>query len=221
MAWSRKYYKKGYKGYWRGGKSKLTPTRAFKRSAANMTQNGLFNISTVQFGEMILLNSGIQGDKMYKRFDAIDVGTLIQSCQMHESLKRVFDQYRVEKVTLKITVGAASFSGFPVMTCACVDRTGFAAADMDINVLKTYGSYKEVSSATDGSNVKPLFINVSQSDLVSRSLYTDTYNRATFPSVAFGFYCNNLLNQNNPTVSFSVEMDAQVRYRGVRYSGRV
>ena len=102
----RGYFGRGYKGYnWK--RKKLTPSRAFKRSAANMTQNGLFNVNCVVpvvLNPASMLVNGAASNYM-GAFSVLDVPGTIYTSAMHSALKKVFDQYRIEKVTVKIAMG--------------------------------------------------------------------------------------------------------------------
>ena len=205
----RRFYKRRYGATVRNMKM----TRKFKASAANMTQNGLFNVSarsTLTFN----VTSGTQSV-----VGGLDVANLILQADMHKQLSTVFDQYKISKVSIKIrpAVGTATpvSSGISYLTFfSCVDRTGFNAA-VTLAQLRTYGSYKESSFSTTGDMSRPHYIAIGQSGIVSKSTYYDTKASAVFPSV----YCGVDLGANvtnNSTFVFSVEIDAQVRYRGVR-----
>lgn len=216
----RSYSRRGYSGYnWK--RRRLTPTRAFKRSASNMTQNGLFNVNCVV---PVVLNpasmlSGGQASGYMGAFSVLDVPGTIYTSAMHAALKKVFDQYRVEKVTVKIGMGANA-GNIPIGTMfTCIDRTGFdETAQMDLATIRSYGSYKEKQTSGDGSAVSPLVVNIAQTDVVGLSLYRDTYSNVTFPKVLVGWhaYTNTQLN----AVQLQIEIDAAVRYRGVRLSNK-
>lgn len=216
----RGYSKRGYFGYnWK--RRKLTPSRAFKRSAANMTQNGLFNVNCVVpvvLNPASMLVNGAASNYM-GAFSVLDVPGTIYTSAMHAALKKVFDQYRIEKVTVKIAMGANA-GAIPMGTMfSCIDRTGFDAnAQMDLNTIRSYGSYKEKQTSGDGSAVSPLIMNIAQTDVVGLSLYRDTYSNVTFPKVLVGWhaYTNTALQ----AVQLQIEIDAAVRYRGVRLSNK-
>lgn len=209
------FYKKRFypKRKFGGTIRNMKMTRKFKAAAANMTQNGLFNVSartTLTFNVPSGQSSIIGG---------LDIANTILQADMHKQLSTVFDQYKIGKVSIKIRpqVGAAN----PVSNAvaylnlfSCVDRTGFNS-NITLAQLRTYGSYRETSFSTTGDLGRPHYISIGQSGIVGKSTYYDTKGAAVFPSV----YCGLDLGSNlaaNLTFIFSVEIDAQVRYRGVR-----
>ena len=103
------------------------------------------------------------------------------------------------------------------MLFSAVDRTDFAN-NLPLSTIRTYGSYREsqISGAKDISPTHTVYI--SQSNLVEWSTYTDTKNRVNFPCVLYG--CAFANTTQAITVSVSIEIDAQIRYRGVRLDTR-
>lgn len=216
------YFKYGKKGYnWK--RKRLTPTKAFKRSAANMTQNGVFNVSNSAStgGTLTALVKGGVPSGEYGVINTIDVASLILASPMHKALQKVFDQYRIEKVTIKLALtGVSSNEATPLTMFSCVDRSGFAVEDKDLDSIRSYGSYKERQVNGDRAASQPLIVNISQTDVVGLSLYRDTYAKTTFPEVLAGV-CTNQSTMNGVNVGVRFEIDAMIRYRGVRLSRRV
>lgn len=209
MAYGRRYWRRYYRRYYRGKNSywKTRMTRNFKASANNMTQGGTFNIS-VRFEDSVTLSSQAANHK------EIDIANKIAASDMHTYLSNVFDQYRVEKLTIRLKpLGdtATSLSN-PCILFTAMDRTSFANAITQAQI-RTYGSYKEtmVSGAKDISPTHVCYIG--QSNLVEWSTYTDTKNRVSFPHIIWGV---NYAAATSITSAVSVEIDAMVRYRGVR-----
>ena len=214
MAFGRRYYRRYYRNYYRNkyrfssvGKTRLS--RNFKASANNMTQGGTFNIS-VHDTDTLTIGSGNNGN-----FKSFNLPAKISGSSMHRYLSNVFDQYRVEKLVVRIRpLGDSLVVGNPAILFTCVDRTGFAAGT-DISTIKTYGSYKEtlVSGSKDVSPTH--LVGIGASNLVEYSSYTDTKRTVSFPTFVWGLYfAGNVASDT--TVAVSVEIDAQVRYRGVR-----
>lgn len=211
MAYNRRYWRRYYRRYYRGKYNnsyyKTRMSRNFKASANNMTQGGTFNIS-VRFEDSVTLSTQAANHK------EIDIANKIAASDMHSYLSNVFDQYRVEKLTIRIKpLGdtATSLSN-PCILFTAMDRTSFAAGISQAQI-RTYGSYKEtmVSGAKDISPTHTCYIG--QSNLVEWSTYTDTKNRVTFPHIIWGV---NYAAATSITSAVSIEIDAMVRYRGVR-----
>lgn len=218
MAWytrrskgSRPYYRRRAR-YNRSVKA-ITSSRAFKASAANMTQNGKFNISQ-KFTQTINIASG----SPYGMEDC-NIPNQIVLSDMHKALSNVFDQYRIEKCTLKFNLllnnplntqnSIAHISFF-----TAVDRTGFAV-NATVPSIRTYGSYKETTWSINGDSNVPHVISLGQADMVSRSEFYDTKNRAKFPQLKIGFDLAEA-QETAKALTITCEIDAQVRYRGVR-----
>ena len=216
MAWytrrskgSRPYYRRRAR-YNRSVKA-INTSRAFKASAANMTQNGKFNVST-KFIKTIDIEAGTQ----YGMIDC-DIPNEIVQADMHKALSNVFDQYRVEKCTLKfnLLLNSTFTSGTPhISFFTAVDRTGFAA-NATVPSIRTYGSYKETTWSLTGDSNAPHVISLGQADMVSRSEFYDTKNRAKFPQLKVGFDVAEV-QLSAKAFTITCEIDAQIRYRGVR-----
>lgn len=223
MAYKRRFYAKPKRYYYKRAKTSrsvkaITTSRAFKASSQNMTQNAKFNVNkkfTKDIQVAQLSNNGAV---------KLDLANELAGSDMHRYLSNVFDQYKVEKATLKCQLligpnlnnaandGKTQYLNF----FSCVDRSGFATG-VTLTSLRTYGSFKETTWSMDGSSNVPHFVNIGQTDLVSRSEYYDTKNRASFPEIYIGVDLGQPQNTGvaiNYTITF--ELDCQVRYRGVR-----
>lgn len=218
MAYKRRYYA-GRKTYYKRAKTSrsvrnITTSRAFKASAQNMTQNGKFNVNVRTTVGLDWF--GTELVPVQFSFNDIDVPALLAASPMHLQLSNVFDQYKIEKVTIKIlpNVGPAAPAGSTtyISFFSVVDRTGFNNPTID--QLRSYGSYKETSWSWNDSPA-PHMVYIGQSDVVSKSTYYDTKATAAFPKVKVGGDLG-APQQSNVSWTFSVEIDAQVRYRGVR-----
>ena len=112
MAWGR-YYKYGYgRTYGRKRRSvkAITMSKSFKASAANMTQNGVFNISVRSSIDHKTPQQGAGTPAI--KIDKFDVAQQIASSPMHQQLSNVFDEYKIEKVSIKISPsGHSAFTG--------------------------------------------------------------------------------------------------------------
>lgn len=216
-----KYYgwrRRGSRRYSKSVKA-LRTTRAFKASAANMTQNAKFEINVRTPVNLNFTGSSGSPGPSYQ-FGELDIPSLISSSSMHVYLSNVFDQYRIEKVSIKIlplvnedinhNKTTSSYQNFFTV----VDRTGFGA-NVTIDQLRTYSSYKESSWPTNGDSVKPHYVSIGQTDVVNKSMYYDTKTTSVFPKVKYGVDIGGSAT-GNFTFSFTVEIDAQIRYRGVR-----
>ena len=210
MAYGRRFWRRYYRRYYRGkyssyGKTKLS--KNFKASANNMTQGGTFNIS-VRFEDNVALSS------QQAKWKAIDVAGKIATSDMHTYLSNVFDQYRIEKLIIRIKPVGETGAGItvPCILFTAMDRTSFNA-NITVDQIRTYGSYKE-TMVSGSKDISPThYVNIGQSNLVEWTTYTDTKNKASFPSLIWGLnYAANVSN----TSYVSIEIDAMIRYRGVR-----
>lgn len=214
MAFGRRYYRRYYRNYYRNkyrlssvGKTRFS--RNFKASANNMTQGGTFNISVHESDTLSI------GENRNGNFKSFNLPAKISGSSMHRYLSNVFDQYRVEKLVVRIRpLGDDLVVGNPAILFTCVDRTGFAVGT-DIDTIKTYGSYRE-TLVSGNKDVSPTHtVAIGASNLVEYSSYTDTKRTVSFPTFVWGLYYAGTVD-DGATVAVSIEIDAQVRYRGVR-----
>lgn len=215
MAYYRRYWRRYWRRYYRGrymnSAAKTRMTRNFKASANNMTQGGTFNIS-MRSVETVPVSQGTN-----KEAHAIlPIAASITRSPMHIQLSNVFDQYRVERIAIRVRpIGDASAPALqqPSILYSAVDRSGFADS-ATLEQFRTYGSYKEtqISGAKDVSPVHSVF--VSQSNLVEWSTWSDSKSMVNFPTVVMGVFFAYLAADTS--VKLSVEYDLQIRYRGVR-----
>lgn len=233
MAWGR-FYKYGYgKRYGYGAKKRsvkaITQSRSFKASAANMTQNGVFNISV---RDVISLEVATATSTKISLFD---VASKIASADMHTQLSNVFDEYKIEKVSLKLSPSGHTtldlqdgYTASYIEFFTCIDRTGFATipvqqqqnTDLTVEKVRTYQSFKSINWPTNGDTASKMYVNVGQSDIVNKSKYYDTKGKAVIPQLVAGVSLPANVVTQNTIFNFNIEIDAQVRYRGVRYDNR-
>lgn len=200
---------------------KIRTTRNVRASAQNMTQGGKFTI-TAHDVATLTINQANQGTGQ-----VLELPTLIRNSPMHKNLSNVFDQYRVEKLILKVRdAGTSTANGYtctmlPVV-CSIVDRTGLAGG-LNLDQMRTYSSYKEtlLSANNDISPTHTVYIGAST--LVESSEYFDTKQTANFPKVYLAVVLPSVIpnsaDAEHPysyTRQLSIDVEAQVRYRGVR-----
>lgn len=202
-------------------------SKSFKASAANMTQNGVFNIS-VRSSIDHETAAATQAGSIVQKIGKFDIATVVASSPMHQQLSNVFDEYKIEKVSIKISpAGHSEFTGTYTINYleffACIDRTGFAGDNIGedaitIDKCRTYQSFKSINWPINGDSTSKLYINIGQSDIVNKSKYYDSKGKAVIPELMTGMS----LPSGGTTAHwlFTVEIDAQVRYRGVRYDNR-
>lgn len=215
----RKYY--GYrKGYGKKSKSvkAVTISKAFKASAANMTQNGLFNIN-VKVNQSATIAEGSSFVTAQ-----VDMGNLIAASPMHAQLSNTFDQYRIEKISIKIrptgnTVPQDNNAAAYLTLFTAIDKSGFAA-QMAIEAIRTYQSYKETVYPSNGDTAPTHYVNLGPTDIVDKSTYYDSKTKAKAPVVLLGTSLVANAGEGGITALYSIEVDAQVRYRGIRLDTR-
>lgn len=215
----RKYY--GYrKGYGKRSKSvkAVTISKAFKASAANMTQNGLFNIN-VKTNHTESIVEGAAFTTI-----AVDMGSMIAASPMHAQLSNTFDQYKIEKLSIKIrptgnTVAQDANAATYITLFTAIDKSGFAA-QMTLEAIRTYQSYKETVYPSNGDTTPTHYVNLGPTDIVDKSTYYDSKSKAKAPVVLIGSSLVANAPQGGVSLYYSVEVDAQVRYRGIRLDTR-
>lgn len=200
---------------------KIRTSRNVRASAQNMTQGGKFTITAHDVATLVI-TQGNNGTGQ-----AIELPTLVRNSSMHRNLSNVFDQYRIEKLVLKVRdAGTSTANGYtttmlPVI-CSIVDRTG-VAGDLDLDKMRTYSSYKEtlLSANNDISPTHTVYIGAST--VVESSEYYDTKQLTTFPKVYLAVCLPAIIpnsgDADHPysyTRQLSIDVEAQVRYRGVR-----
>ena len=210
-----RYWRRYYRRYYRrkyGSASKLRMTKNFKASALNMTQGGVFNISGHD-----MLGLPVPAGTKTNYHAELNVATTISQAAMHLGLSNVFDQYRIERIIIRVRpIGDSSAAVLqqPSIIYSCVDRSGFKN-QISLDDLRTYGSYRETINS-GAKDVSPTHVvAISASNLVEWTSWTDTKKTINFPAVMLGCYYASLAS--NTTVNLSCEIDAQIRYRGVRY----
>lgn len=207
----------GRKTYYKRARSvrAITTSKAFKASAANMTQNGKFNINVRSV--VTITWSGSSTSPVAIATNSVDVPALISSSPMHRQLSNVFDQYKIEKATIKFLPQYGNSPEASVLSFlnffSVVDRTGFNTVNID--QLRSYGSYKETTFSLTGDTPAPHMVYIGQADVVGKSTYYDTKTTASFPRIMVGGDIGNPI-ATEKSFTFSIEIDASVRYRGVR-----
>lgn len=224
MPYNAYWGRKRYYGYRRpyGKKSKsvkaVTISKSFKASASNMTQNGLFNINVkVNHSSSILEGS---------TFTAIgvDLGNLIAASPMHAQLSNTFDQYKIEKLSIKVrptgnTVPQAENAATYLTLFTAIDKSGFAA-QLTLEAIRTYQSYKETVYPSNGDTAPTHYVNIGPTDIVDKSTYYDTKGKAKAPQILIGTSIIANAGEGGISANYSLEVDAQVRYRGIRLDTR-
>lgn len=200
---------------------KIRTSRNVRASAQNMTQGGKFTVTAHDVAS-ITINQGNAGAGQ-----AIELPTLVRNSSMHRNLSNVFDQYRIEKLILKIRdAGTSTANGYtttmlPVI-CSIVDRTGLAGG-LDLDQMRTYSSYKEtlLSANNDISPTHTVYIGAST--IVESSEYYDTKQLSAFPKVYVAVVLPSAVANSDDaehpysyTRQISIDVEAQIRYRGVR-----
>lgn len=200
---------------------KIRTSRNVRASAQNMTQGGKFTVTAHETVTLTIpRNSGGQGQTK-------NIATLILTSSMHRNLSNVFDQYRIEKAAIKLKDAGVTLGGgyetnqLPVLS-SIVDRTGLAAG-IDLNAMRTYSSYKETSLSANNDISPTHTIYIGASNIVEATTYYDTKQISNFPQI----YIAISLPTNVPNVedysytrTFTMDIEAQVRYRGVRLDTR-
>lgn len=175
------------------------------------TQITLVSSHSFTFGDAV---SGISSI-----FRPYSVSEAIVAAPMHIAMSNVYDQFRIRKVTLKITpTGAidafATGSANYYNLFTVLDRSG-TATGATLATLQTYQSYKSTAYAGTPSNKPPThYHSYYNSSLFQKSRWYDTKRTpedAEFTVGAWG-------NAANATkiATFQFEWTFDVTYRGLR-----
>lgn len=141
-----------------------------------MTQNGLFNIN-VKVNHSSTIPEGTAFTSI-----GVDLGNLIAASPMHAQLSNTFDQYKIEKLSIKIrptgnTVPQAANAAAYLTLFTAIDKTGFAA-QLTLEAIRTYQSYKETVYPSNGDTSPTHYVNIGPTDIVDKSTYYDTKGKA-------------------------------------------
>lgn len=176
----------------------------------------------------------ISRNKKFKSANMLQARRLAINVDISDEIKigqlTVFDEYKIEKVSLKISpaghkaVVAGEYTVAYIEFFTSIDRTGFselgiAETALTIEKVRTYQSFKSINWPVNGDSASKMYVNIGQSDIVNKSKYYDTKGKAVVPELVAGV-CLPGNATANTTFDFNVEIDAQVRYRGVRYDNR-
>lgn len=148
----------------------------------------------------------------------LDVGEKLITAPMHVAMSNVYDQFRIRKVTMKIspTKALTSVNDPSYYTLfTTFDRNGFTGV-ASLPVLQTYASYKQTSYSGDSSNRAPVhYVSWENNTLFEKSRYFSTKKKPVAGFVFMGNYV-----PVNPTgeltPSYSISWSFDITYRGLR-----
>lgn len=146
----------------------------------------------------------------------IDVGNELRIAPMHVAMSNVYDQFRVRKVTLKITP-ASTVNSDPVYTTffTVFDRNGFAAG-VNVASLQTYSSYKQTAYSANATNKAPVhYVSWENNTLFEKSRYYPTKSK---PQAGFIETGSSLPVAPNAavTLTYNISWTFDITYRGLR-----
>lgn len=148
---------------------------------------------------------------------SINLASVLTLSTMHVALSNVYDQYRIRKITVKITpTGVNPSPGNIYYTLSsAVDRNQFGA-NTTTERLMTYSSFKQTPYSSTASNRAPThYITISQDTLFAKSAYYSTKGIAVTPHIALSTRTPS--NLSAPTeFKYSVCYQFDITYRGVR-----
>lgn len=175
-------------------------------------------------GRRVCINLGFDDELILKEDDSsvyklLDIPALITSSDMHLTFSNCFDQYKVVSYTLTINLKGIRFDGFlPTEEYAdygviftVFDRTKIKDG-ASWATLKTYQSYVETQFPVTGDNIKS-----TNRTIRSNSQYTDTKSMTGVPYLYYGIGFSSGTWPGDVYFSVSVNIKADVYYRGVRY----
>lgn len=151
-------------------------------------------------------------------FETIDVGNELKSAAMHVAMSNVYDQFRVRKVTIKITPASTTAADAVYATLFTVfDRNGFAAG-VSVDSLQTYSSYKQTAYSTNATNKAPVhYVSWENNTLFEKSRYFSTKLKPQAGHLAIGNTLSAAPSVATPmNLVYNISWTFDVTYRGLR-----
>lgn len=181
------------------------------RAAANQTQQTNMQVSVVQSQTHTV---PIDEDDATTTLNLASVLTL---STMHVALSNVYDQYRIRKITVKITPTGINPvpSNIYYTLSSAVDRNQFGP-NTTTERLMTYSSFKQTPYASSVSNRAPThYITITQDTLFNKSAYYSTKGVAVTPHIALSTRLPST-TPNQTEFKYSIYFQFDITYRGVR-----
>lgn len=220
----RRYSRSGARGRYRRSRYSFGRRTASKyrntRSARQMTQNSLYQIVTTNTHLLTIAKKGTSPNFKYYGTQGVDLSGALIANNMYKNLTNVFDQVRVERINIKITPLANTFTAGNTMQFSlftAVDRNGFATVgEVTMDLLRSYQSYKSTIYGSSSSNKIPNhYVSIDYNTLVEKSAYYTSKLKPPCGFIALGVEAP-IEDAMDKTVSLSVEITYDVRMRGVR-----
>lgn len=147
------------------------------------------------------------------------VGTAVTVSPMHIAMSKVYDQFRIRKVQLKITptlapdaLDAGTANYYNLFTV--LDKSGFAPA-VTLDTLQTYQSYKQTAYSSAPSNrATAHYVTYYNSSMFEKSRWYNTKRTPIDAEIMVGVYGGEGLQEKH--TSFQFEWTFDITYRGLR-----
>lgn len=153
----------------------------------------------------------------YEAYDvrAIPLYSLLTSRTVHLAMSNIWDQFKVEGVTIEYTVNGVTTSG-AINNCKLFTVTDKGTIGKNINFtqLSTYDTYKSTACATSVSNAVPVH-RVEYSD---SSSWISTKNTPSTPTILFGIF---MVPNGQATYTSTISLNASFRYTVVYDKARL
>lgn len=194
----------------RGKFSRGNWTTKNNKAAANQSQTQFVQATTVT-SEVVEVAIGSSSTTK-----VIDLSQALLTNQMAKSFSYVYDQYRVRKISVKITPLGSSIDQYYYTVGTAIDRNGFKPS-VTLSDVRTYSSYKQSVYASASSNtVKPHYITIQNDTLFNKSAYYSTKTKPQMPVVAMAVGYSGTSTAVLST-SFTIELKFDICYRGIRF----
>lgn len=148
----------------------------------------------------------------------LNIGEVLRLAPMHVAMSNVYDQFRVRKVTLKITPSSTTEQSTAYATLFTVfDRNGFPQ-DVSLESLLTYSSYKQTAYSMTASNKAPIhYVSWENNTLFEKSRYYSTKLKPQAGYIAVGTMLPAPLTQDSAVkLIYNISWTFDITYRGLR-----
>ena len=195
----------------RGKFSRGSWTTRNNRAAANQSQTQFVQATTVT-NQVITISSGATSNTV-----VMDPSEALLTNQLAQSFSHVYDQYRVRKISIKITPLGSSTEYYYYTVGTAIDRNGFKPS-VTLSDIRTYSSYKQSVYAAASSNaIKPHYVTIQNDTLFNKSAYYSTKLKPQMPVVALAVGYSVNAPVAGIATSFTIELKFDICYRGIRY----
>lgn len=180
----------------------MRPCKRSKNDAIHVVNNTREASITVERGESSC-------------YSVIPAYAILSSSKLHRELSKVWDEYKIEKINLKLHfidntgIGNAASRYFQLYTVWDDNET---SANIKYTELATYETFKQTAFAALATNQSPFHI----TSFTPKGGYTSTKKTPNNGSFVYGIYSKNTFEQRHEFL-LSIQFTFTVCYRGSRF----